>query len=99
MANLLEQYEARIKKREAWLNAATNFQWQTEIGHLKFTPDGEIKPFYGLTCITWVTEGTELYTKLAATQRSIQAELSNVGVDHVFYFLDPLCQGIEFFIV
>jgi hypothetical protein len=56
---------------------------------LKFTCNGEIKPIYGLTCVTWVDESSALHSELTSVQRSIQAELVRAGTDHYFFFLDP----------
>lgn len=89
MSNLLSEYEARLSKRETPLLGETITQPEIEISNLKFSPNGEIKPFYGLTTITWIDEKSALHAKLSDVQQSIQAELGNASADHNFYFLEP----------
>ena len=89
MSGLLAEYEARLRRREHLLMSEKTSLQENEISNLKFTPDGEIKPFYGLTCITWMDEKSELYSILMGTQRSIQAKFKTAGVDQNFFFLEP----------
>jgi hypothetical protein len=55
----------------------------------KFASNGEIKPYFGLTCITWINPETPLFQKLCEVQNSIRNDLKRLGVGHVFSFLEP----------
>ncbi|MBU0510993.1 MAG: DUF1868 domain-containing protein, partial [Chloroflexi bacterium] len=89
MPNLLTEYEDRLREREILSSTESAFGIKIDPANLKFAPSGEIKPFYGLTCIAWVDPETRLYQKLCAVQSTIQAEFKRAGVGHVFSFLEP----------
>ena len=57
--------------------------------HLKFSRNGKIKPYYGLTCITWIDPQSELFANLYDVQRSIQEGFEQSGVSHFYSFLEP----------
>lgn len=63
-------------------------QWSA-FEHLKFSPTGAIKPFYGMTCITWVDPQSKLFEILSTTQRNIQASFEQTEAAQYFCFLDP----------
>ena len=74
MSNLLAKYESRLREREILSSAPSESHKKIDPAKLKFASNGEIKPFYGLTCIAWVDPKTRLYQKLCALQSTIQAE-------------------------
>ena len=74
MSNLLAEYDDRIRKRESLLKGEPSAHQKTKINPLKFSASGKIKPFHGLTCITWVDEKSELHAKLSAVQHSLRTE-------------------------
>ncbi len=55
----------------------------------KFDPDGSIKPFYGLTCIVWIDQKSELFQKLCDLQKTFIKELEDAGLGDIFAFLRP----------
>lgn len=89
MSKLLAEYNARLQEREILLSAKNYLDAKIDLGNLKFSPEGEIKPFFGLTCVTWVDPASELYQKLSTVQISIQTEFARAGIDHIFFFLEP----------
>lgn len=89
MPSLLVKYETRLHKREAFSNLEDGLPLQLDDANLKFFNTGIIKPFYGLTCITWINSKSELHQKLSAVQNSIQMKLVRASVGHIFSFLEP----------
>lgn len=89
MSNKLTEYENRLREREIFSSMESTLHKRVNPANLKFAPNGEIKPFYGLTCIAWVDPKTKLYQKLCAVQSTIQAEIERAGVGHIFSFLEP----------
>jgi hypothetical protein len=55
----------------------------------KFAPDGSIEPFYGLTCIAWIEQESELFRKLCGLQQTFLKELEEAGLRDFFAFLRP----------
>jgi hypothetical protein len=55
----------------------------------KFDPDGNIKPLYGLTCIVWIDQKSELFQRLCDLQKSFIEEFEEAGLKEVFAFLRP----------
>jgi len=82
MSDLLSQYEERFSDRAF---APPNPMPTLE----KFDADGSIRPYYGLTCIVWADERTELFRKLCALQKTLENELEKAGLGDVFVFLVP----------
>ncbi len=58
-------------------------------GSDKFDAAGNLKKFYGLTNIAWITEGSALYNELVSLHEKIQADLSRQNLADLFYFLKP----------
>ena len=83
MSDLLRGYEARLRDRDIRASSGP-----TPVRD-KFEPDGNTKPFYGLTCIAWVDQGSELFQKLCDLQERLRKELEEAGLGHVFAFLEP----------
>jgi hypothetical protein len=55
----------------------------------KFDVDGGIRSYFGLTSIVWVDEGSELFWKLCALQKSFKIELEEAELGDIFAFLRP----------
>jgi hypothetical protein len=56
---------------------------------LKFTQNGEIKPIYGLTCITWVKTDSPLFRQLCDVKDRLQTALEVENLAEFFAFLEP----------
>ena len=82
-SDLLRGYEARLRDRDIRASSGP-----TPVRD-KFKPDGNIKPFHGLTCIAWVDQGSELFQQLCDLQERLRKELEEAGLGHVFAFLEP----------
>ena len=89
MSELLTEYEKRLHKRD--INADHSSLPKKKIGpeNLKFKPNGEINPYFGLTCVVWIGPETKLHKKLSAYQRAIKIALDQAGLSKFFSFLDP----------
>jgi hypothetical protein len=83
MSDLLKDYEARLRDRDIGASSGPT------PARYKFEPDGNTKPFYGLTCIAWVGQGSELFRKLCDLQGRLRKELEEAGLGYVFAFLEP----------
>jgi 2'-5' RNA ligase len=55
----------------------------------KFAPDGSREPFYGLTCIAWIDQKSELFPELRSLQKEIERSLQWAGLGDFFAFLRP----------
>lgn len=89
MSEMLAQYESRIRQREIQPDSEPEkHAWDNPV-HLKFEPNGEIKPYYGLTCITWIDPNTKLYRKLCEFQNMILDKFERAGLGYIFSFLEP----------
>ena len=89
MSHLMSRYEDRLREREIPADSESALVREIIPNNVKFTPSGEIKPYYGLTCITWIDPKTHLYQNLCEVQKSIKDDFELVGVGHVFSFLEP----------
>lgn len=89
MSSLLTDYENRLLIREVNPNDQATYPMKIDLEHIKFSSNGKIKPYYGLTCITWINRKSDLYQELCTVQSSIQAELSKKGIGQIFFFLEP----------
>ena len=72
----LRSYDVRILK-------------DIELNNPKFESNGTIKPFYGLTCIAWIDQQSELFRKLCDVQKSFQKGFEQAGLGDIFAFLEP----------
>jgi hypothetical protein len=84
MPNPLKAYNERLNRRRisTWLPPQ-------ELPGPKFYPNGRIKPFYGLTCIAWLEQESELFRKLHDSQRTFKQEFEQAGLAGLFTFLAP----------
>jgi hypothetical protein len=82
VSDLLSQYEDRFADRVV---APPN----PVPAPKKFDANGGIRPYYGLTCIVWVDERSELFRKLCALQQSFKTELEEAELGDVSAFLRP----------
>ncbi len=89
MSNLLDQYEDRLHEREIHSGLEPDRNDKIEPNNLKFASSGEIKPYYGFTCIAWIDPETQLYENLWKAQKAIQAEFERAGIAHYFPIVDP----------
>ncbi len=89
MSNILVEYQKRLRERNIHPNDVTAQAEMVNPASLKFDPNGKIKPFYGLTCIAWVEQGSQLFEELCDFQSLIQKELEEIGAGDVFSFLEP----------
>jgi hypothetical protein len=83
VSDLLSKYEERLRERDIGSSS----------GPLpapdKFDPDGKTRPLYGLTCIAWIDQESELFQKLCDLQEGFRKEFEKAGLGHVFAFLEP----------
>ncbi len=89
MSSILKNYEARLLARAKLSGKEMLRLTEGELSSPKFSPGGEIKPYYGLTCIAWVEAQSSLSQQLLTVQNSLQTQLTSAGLDHFFAFLDP----------
>lgn len=89
MSNLLDQYEDRLHEREIHSGLEPDRNDKIEPNNLKFASSGEIKPYYGFTCIAWIDPETQLHENLWKAQKAIQAEFERAGIAHYFPIVDP----------
>jgi hypothetical protein len=84
MLDALEEYNERLCKRRisTWVPPE-------DIPGPKFCPNGDIRPFYGLTCIAWIDQESELFRKLCALQKTFREEFEQAGLGGAFTFLEP----------
>jgi len=80
----LEEYNDRLLERRipTWIPPE-------DIPGPKFYPNGDTKPFYGLTCIAWIDQESELFRKLCALQKVFREEFEQAGLGGAFAFLEP----------
>jgi len=80
----LKRYNERLEQRRipTWIP-------REDLPGPKFYPNGDTKPFYGLTCIAWVDQESELFRELCALQKILRAELEQAGLGGAFAFLEP----------
>ena len=83
MPDLLSHYEASFREREI---LSSN---RPKPAPRKFDRSGNIKPFYGLTCIAWIDRESELFEELCALQNAIRKDLREARSGDVFAFLRP----------
>jgi len=57
--------------------------------NLKFNPNGSVKLFYGTTCITRISQPSNIYNNIMDFQQRLQSELTHRQFDDCFSFLDP----------
>jgi len=89
MSNLITKYEQRLRERDISSCNVTTLEGESGPDDRKFDSSGKIKPFYGLTCIAWVDQKTELGQKLSSLQNTFREELQKAGLGDVFAFLEP----------
>lgn len=89
MSSLLDQYEGRLREREIHSGLEPIRNVMIEPNNLKFASTGEVKPYYGFTCIAWINPETLLYENLYKAQNTIQAEFERAGIAHYFPIVDP----------
>ncbi len=89
MKNAIQAYESRLFKRELCPDSSPKKHAWDLFEHRKFAPNGRIKPFYGLTCITWIEIGSRLYQKLTDLQNELRSTLGKAGLADKFAFLNP----------
>lgn len=89
MTKAMLAYESRLLEREMCPDSPPEKHAWDLFEHLKFEPDGRIKPFYGLTCITWIEIGSILFQELTNLQDELRAKLGEAGLADKFAFLNP----------
>lgn len=82
MSDLLSKYEERFSDR---VIAPPN----PRAAPNKFDPDGSTKPFYGLTCIAWIDQKSELFRRSCDLQKTFMKEFEEAGLGDTFAFLRP----------
>ena len=84
--SILAAYEKRLGERDIDVQGTTK---PSDIDNIKFTPNGEINSFYGLTSIVWVQKETALFKNLVVYQEAIKKDLKQAGLEKFFAFLEP----------
>lgn len=84
MLDSLKEYNERLGKRRisTWVPPQ-------DVPGPKFYPNGNTRPFYGLTCIAWIEQGSELFQKLCDLQKRFREEFEQAGLGDVYTFLEP----------
>jgi hypothetical protein len=85
----MQAYEIRLHERELCLDSTPDKHAWDLFEHLKFEPNGDIKPFYGLTCISWVDITSPLFRRLSEFQDVLHSDLKQAGLAKGFAFLKP----------
>ena len=80
----LTKYNARLEKRRI-----STWDPPQDLPGPKFYPNGDARPYYGVTCIAWVEQGSELFRKLHDAQQTIKEELDLAGFGGMYTFLEP----------
>ena len=83
ISDLLSKYEERLRERDVGSSSGPIPAPD------KFDPDGKTRPLYGLTCIAWIDQESELFQKLCDLQEGFRKEFEEAGLEHVFAFLEP----------
>ena len=83
MPDLLSKYEAWFRGRHILSSNGP------KPAPRKFDRSGNIKPFYGLTCIAWINQESELFQELCNLQDTIRRDLREARSGDVFAFLRP----------
>ena len=83
MPDLLSDYEARFYGRDILSSNGP------KPAPRKFDRSGNIKPYYGLTCIAWIDQESALFQELCNLQDTIRKDLREAGSGDVFAFLRP----------
>ena len=86
---MLAEYEKRLAKRDICVVDATLQKKSLRVENIKFKANGDINPYFGLTCIVWINPDTRLYKKLLAYQGAVKGALEKAGLENFFFFLDP----------
>ena len=60
MSRVLKKYENELHKRCIGVFKANILEGRLGLANLKFHPNGNVKPFYGLTCIAWVDKSAPI---------------------------------------
>jgi hypothetical protein len=82
MSDLLSKYEERFSDR---VIAPPNPRPAPD----KFDPDGSIRPLYGLTCIVWIDQKSDLFRRLGDLQKVLMKEFEKARLGDVIAFLRP----------
>ena len=85
MSRILTEYEDRLQKREIHTSMDIERHQCFDPVHLKFYPTGEIKAYFGMTCISWIDHQSQLFENLCAAQQNIHAGFEQIEVDQFFY--------------
>ncbi len=84
----LSAYNARLAKRDLRRYETEEYDVPRLQNKPKFFLNGQAKPFYGLTCVAWVKQGSQLYERLCDLQDRLKKALEAEGLSDVFSFLD-----------
>ena len=84
--SILAAYKKRLGERDINEQGSTK---PRATDNIKFKPNGEINPFFGLTSIVWIEKETVLFKNLVAYQEAIKADLKRAGLERFFAFLKP----------
>jgi len=89
MSGFLAEYEKRLAERD--INALDSEAPKKDIRveNIKFRPSGEIKLYFGLTCIVRIDPKSKLFDALSIYQDAVKKELDQAGLGNVFSFLNP----------
>ena len=84
MSDRLKKYNVGLEKRRipTWIPP-------NNIPGPKFYPNGDAKPFYGLTCIARIEPESDLFGKLCDLQERFREEFEQARLGSLFTFLTP----------
>ncbi len=89
MSRVLKKYENELHKRCIGVFKTNILEGRLGLANPKFHPNGNVKPFYGLTCIAWVDKRSGLYQKLGDLQKIFRKQFNKAQLEHIFSFLAP----------
>ncbi|MCK5329786.1 MAG: DUF1868 domain-containing protein [Candidatus Marinimicrobia bacterium] len=89
MSRVLKKYENELHKRCIGVFKANILEGRLGLANPKFHSNGNVKPFYGLTCIAWVDKRSGLYKKLGDLQKIFRKQFNKAQLEHIFSFLAP----------
>ena len=87
--NLLNKHNRILDERAIRTYDTKVLEGKLGLGNEKFDPNGIARPFYGLTCIAWLDQKSELFQKLCELQIEFRERFQAAGLGNIFTFLEP----------
>lgn len=88
MSHILHEYNERLAERNIHSYDAAILHG-IEQRNPKFGSTGDVKSFYGSTCIAWIDRESELFQRLSLLQVTLQQTFQQAGLGNMLAFLVP----------